>query len=93
MIPWMTAIWIASFAVTVASTTFSDVNKTNTRSEFYIFCVIVIILSSVMYSSTYYMLKKQSRNIALQNSPETRAQGIRILGEKYFLKTIIIIHT
>ena len=96
MIPWMTAIWIASFAVTVASTTFSafsDVNKTNTRSEFYIFCVIVIILSSVMYSSTYYMLKKQSRNIALQNSPETRAQGIRILKEKYFLKTIIIIHT
>ena len=42
-----------------------------------------------MYSSTYYKLKKQSRNIALQNSTEGRAQEIRILKEKR--KTIIII--
>ena len=54
-------------------------------------CVIVIILSSVMYSSTYHKLKKQSRNMALQNSTEGRAQEIRILKEKRFLKTIIII--
>ena len=83
------SIWIISCIA--ASTTVSDVSKTNTRSEFYIFSMIVIILSSVMYSSTCYKLKKQSRNIALQNSSETRAQEMRIIKEERFLKTIIII--
>ena len=50
-----------------------------------------ITLSTVMYSLTYYKLKKQSRNIALENSRESRAQEIRILKEQKFLKTIIII--
>ena len=54
-------------------------------------CVIVIILSSVMNSSTYHKLKKQSRNMALRNSTAGRAHEIRILKEKRFLKTIIII--
>ena len=44
-----------------------------------------------MYSSTYYKLKKQSTNIALQNSIESRAEEIRILKEKRFLKTIVTI--
>ena len=83
------SIWIISCIA--ASTTVSDVSKTNTRSEFYIFSMIVIILSSVMYSSTCYKLKKQTRNIALQNSFETRAQEMRIIKEERFLKTIIII--
>ena len=36
-------------------------------------------------------LKKQSTNKALQNSKENRAQKARILKEKQFLKTVIII--
>ena len=44
-----------------------------------------------MYSSTYYKLKKQSRNIVLRSSNEIRAQEIRILKEKRFLRTIVII--
>ena len=37
------------------------------------------MLSSVMYSSTYHKMKKQSKNIALQKSAESRTQEIRIL--------------
>ncbi len=48
---------------------------------------INITLSAVIYAATYHQLKKQSRNIALQNSRESRA----ILKEKKFLKTIILI--
>ena len=87
---WISAIWIVNCVVPL-SLNFSDIDGTNTRLGLSTFSVIVIILSSVMYSSTYYKLKKQSRNIALQNSTDDRAQEIRILKEKRFLKTIIII--
>jgi hypothetical protein len=61
---------------------------------FTLFGIIVIIFSSVMYSSTYFKLKKQSKNLALQNNssvPDSRAQAKRILMEKKFLRTIILI--
>ena len=90
MIVWIAAIWIVSCVVPL-SVNFSDIHETNVTQRLCTLSVIVIILSSVMYSSTYYKLKKQSRNIALQNSTESRSQGIRILKEKRFLKTIIII--
>ena len=85
------AIWIVS-CVIPAWTVFSGSNNVEISSRvFQIFNVIIVILSSVMYSSTYCKLKKQSRNISLQNSSQSRAQEIRILKEKRFLKTIIII--
>ena len=87
---WISAIWIMNCAVPF-SLIFSDIDTTSARQGLSTFNMITIILSSVMYSSTYYKLKKQSRNIALQNSTEGRAQEIRILKEKRFLKTIIII--
>ena len=52
---------------------------------------IIITISAVIYAATYHKLKKQSRNITLQNSSESRAQEIRILKEKKFLNTIILI--
>ena len=52
---------------------------------------VAVTLSAVIYAATYHKLKKQSRNIALQNSSESRAQEIRILKEKKFLNTIILI--
>ena len=52
---------------------------------------IITTISAVIYAATYHKLKKQSRNIALQNSSESRAQEIRILKEKKFLNTIILI--
>ena len=88
---WISAIWMVNFVV-MALTTVLDASRTNSRrNTLCIFGVVVITLSAVTYASTYYKLKKQSRNIALHNSTEGRAQEIRILKEKRFLKTIIII--
>ena len=90
MVLWISAIWIVDCVVPL-SLNASDIDKMDASLGLSTFSVIVIILSSVMYSFTYYKLKKQSKNIALQNSSESRTQEIRILKEKRFLKTIIII--
>ena len=87
---WLAAIWLVSCVIPVWKTFFESSTEID-GSAYVIFCGILVILSSVMYSSTYYMLKKQSRNMALQNSTECPAQEIRILKEKRFLKTIIVI--
>jgi hypothetical protein len=89
MVLWLAAIWIVSFFHIVLR--LLDGLKGNDEISNYLIGAIVITLSAVMYASTYYKLKKQSRNIALQNSNESRAQEIRILKEKRFLKTIILI--
>ena len=90
MISWISTIWIFSCAIPLFRL-FSARYDLDSRRVLYIFSVIIIILSSVMYSSTYYKLRKQSRSIALQNSNGNHAQEIRILKEKRFLRTIIII--
>ena len=68
----------------------SDVRYTNEKRGLCTYSVIVIILSSDMCSSTYYMLKKKSINIALQNSTEFRAREVRILTEKRFLLSFVL---
>ena len=90
MILWIPAIWILSCAIPLFRL-LSDRHDLDSRRALYIFSVIITILSSVLYSSTYYKLKKQSRSIVLQNSNGNHAQEIRILEEKRFLRTIIII--
>ena len=87
---WIAGIWIVNILIAFILI-ISDVSYTNEKRGLCAYSLIVIILSSVIYSSTYYKLKKQSRNMTLQNSAEGRAQEIRILKEKRFLKTIIII--
>ena len=90
MVLWLAVIWMIS-SVIPASTMFSDVSETSSYNAFCTVSVIFIVSSFVMYSFTYYRLKKQSRNLALQNSTESRAQEKRILKEKRFLNTIVII--
>ena len=89
VIAWMMAIWFVSCAVTV--TTFKFCSWGKDGKGVYTFWAFIIVLSTVFYASTYYMLKKQSRNIAVQSSNDTRTQQIRILKEKQFLRTITII--
>ena len=56
------------------------------------FCAVMVVFSAFMYALTYFKLKKQSRNMqALQSSIESRAQEIRVLKEKQFLRTIVFI--
>ena len=90
MILWISGTWIANFAASIFIL-FPDIRDSSVSQVLCTSSVILIILSAVMYASTYYKLKKQSRNLALQSSTERRAQEIRILKEKRFLKTIIII--
>ena len=87
---WMAAIWIVNMLISFSLIIF-DVDTAIAIQGICTYNVILIILSSVLHSSTYYKLKKQSRNMTLQNSAEGRAQEMRILKEKRFLKTIIII--
>ena len=90
MVLWLAAIWLVSCVIPVCKMFFESSTEID-GSAYVIFCGILIILSTVMYSSTYYKLKKQSSNMALHSSTECRAQEIRILKEKRFLKTIIVI--
>ena len=52
--------------------------------------VAPILFSSMMYALTYYKLKKQSRNLALENISD-RQQQTRILKEERLLRTITLI--
>ena len=86
---WVGAIWIVSCLPSVLSL-LNDHNKSSLNGIF-AFGVIPVIMSAVMYFSTYCQLRKQSKNISLQNSSETIEHRMRIMKEKRFLKTIIII--
>ncbi|XP_028397223.1 lysophosphatidic acid receptor 4-like [Dendronephthya gigantea] len=54
------------------------------------FAGTAIVFSSVVYGFTYYKLKKQSRNLALGNISNRQEQA-RVIKEKQFLRTIILI--
>ena len=56
------------------------------------FAVTLVILATVIYSFTYINLKKQSQNIDLQGATHaSHAHTTRILKQKRFLRTIILI--
>ncbi|XP_028392607.1 allatostatin-A receptor-like [Dendronephthya gigantea] len=90
MILWLTSIWIVSLCAVGADFVFGN-RKRSEEVILHSFGATIVVFSSVFYVSTCYKLKQQSRSIALQNSTESRAQEIRILKEKRFLNTIIII--
>ncbi len=85
IILWLAAIWVLSCTIPLVRLFYG--RKGNDQ----IIGVIIIIISVVIYTCTYWKLRKQAKNIALQNSRESRAQEIRILKEKKFLNTIILI--
>ena len=90
MILWIAAIPLMSFVISVITTLNARPVQFDKIQGFLIYAII-IVFSIMMYALTYYKLKKQSRNLALQNSSERRAQETRILKEKRFLNTILII--
>ena len=85
---WITSIWVGSGVRPMLTLYYK-------RKEIvdYFIGVALVILSTVLYACTYNKLKQQSRNIALQNSSENRAQQMRLLKEKRFFNTIVIIVT
>ena len=89
MLFWVAGIWLTSCVFPTLIWIIRP-NENIIKAK-YSFNVAAILISMAMYTSTYYKLKKQSRNMALQNCSESRAREIRIMKEKRFLKTIIII--
>ena len=89
MILWLAGIWIVSSLPSLV-VLYGDDDKIYV-SQLYTFNVIIVMVSAGMYSLTYYQMKKQSKNISLQNSSEGREQEIRMRKEKRFLSTIVII--
>ena len=89
MVVWLAIIWIVSSILSGAELNYILKDK----MEVIVYCsgAFFTIISSVICAFTCYKLKNQSRNIALQNSNKSRAQEKRILKEKHFLNTIILI--
>ncbi len=84
IILWLAAIWIVTCTLALKGLFYDRKNDE-------IIGVIIIVTSVVIYACTHWKLRKQAKNIALRNSSESRAQEIRILKEKKFLNTIILI--
>ena len=89
IVMWLAAVWTMSCALPILRLFYGP--GRNFEIYKYAFCQTIIIPSVFFYAFTYYKLKKQSRNIASQNSNEGWAQEQRVLKEKQFLKTIILI--
>ena len=54
--------------------------------------VAIILLSGVLYVSTFISLKKQTKNLALHcASSSNRSQAGRLLKEKRFVRTILLV--
>ena len=79
---WVGAIWIVSCLPSVLSL-LNDHNKSSLNGMF-VLGVIVVIISAVMYFSTYCQLRKQSKNISLQNSSETIEHWMRIIKNNHY---------
>ena len=91
---WIAAVWLVSCALAILSLlrAFRDPKRHNEYEIYeYAFGEFFIIASGIFYAFTYHNLRKQSKNIAVQNSNESRALKLRILKEKQFLNTIILI--
>ena len=84
---WSVCIWFGCFIFPVKDYFLS----TNDSIEIMTFLAeSVIVIAVIMYALTYYKLKKQFNNIALENF-SNRQQQARNIKEKRFLKTIILI--
>lgn len=94
MILLVALIWILSFVETIkqiimdGETSYDDL----VRVCFYL---VIVMWTFVFYAVTFKSLKKQTKSLdQLQNNNATqeyRAQKLRILNEKRFLETIIIV--
>ena len=90
LIIWPACIWLIGITIPAKEVIFGKQSYDSIALSCFI--AIVVVFSAVMYALTYVKLRKQSRNMqALESSVGSRAQKTRILKEKQFLRTIVII--
>ena len=88
---WLASIWIVSFIYPTKMLAFG-----NSKHDLLVastFGLVVTLCSAVMYALTYVTMRKRSRSIVLDelSGKNSRAQAARIIKEKRFLTTIIVI--
>ena len=89
MILWLLVTWMSGIALPMSGLFFDY--QMSLMLAINCLDISLVLFSVAMYAITYFTLKKHSRNIAQRNATEGRAQEIRILKEKKFLKTITLI--
>ena len=89
MTVWSVCIWLFGFILQL-TTFFFFPKEITALITVTIFVELVIVIAGIIYGITYYKLKKQSNNLALENVSNQQRQT-RNAKEKRFLKTIIII--
>ena len=89
IVMWVACIWLLCSAYPIKVFVLSLTSYVDSHIWFFSE-ILPILFSSVMCGLTYHKLKKQSENLALENIPN-RQQQARLIKEKQFLKTIIIV--
>ena len=91
MVVCLACIWLVSFIYPVKKLVLGT--GKNDVLVGHVFGLTGILFSAITYALTYFKLRKQTRNIILDGSSDTsdRGHAARILKEKKFLTTIIVI--
>lgn len=91
MAAWLACIWLVSAMYPAKKLAFEIGRDEKLVGTF--FGITAILSSAAIYAVTYFKLRKQTRNSILDNSSDTndRVYAARLLKEKKFLTTIIVI--
>ena len=89
---WLSLIWLLSVLYSLQRFIFSEEQK-DEKLLYEGFTAALFLLSTVAYASVYIVLKKQVKNRAELNELGSihNSEEVRLLKEKKFLKTIILI--
>ena len=88
---WLSCIWLISICYALKRFIFG-VEQNYEELVYGGLAAALFLLAAVSYASVYIALKRQSKNITTQNNPSrNRAEEVRLLKEKKFLRTIVII--
>ena len=93
MVSWVALIWILSSAEGIKALIMNEESPSDDLVR-HCFYILIALGTFFLYTATFRNLLKQSRSLGQlenNNSTEHRAQRIRILNEKRFLKTVVII--
>ena len=88
---WLSCIWLVSVCYG-AKRLILEVQHDYEHTVYMGLMITLFVLTGTAYAAVYVHFKKQSRTVIQQNdSNDDRAEKLRLLKEKRFLKTIILI--
>lgn len=88
---WLSCIWLISISYALKRFIFG-VEQNYEDLVYDVLAAVLFLLAAISYASVYIALKRQSKSITERNDTNiNRSEEVRLLKEKKFLKTIIII--